>query len=86
MHKMKKIYLMIAALAIFMAGCESSVSDNVHITPECITIKGQNFTVITIDGCEYLHRTGNHSVTLTHKGNCKKCAERQEMLIRRMRQ
>ena len=36
----------------------------------------EQFTVITIDGCEYLLANYDRSRMITHKGNCKFCAER----------
>ncbi len=35
-----------------------------------------NFEVIEIDGCEYLIGTHGYGGFMTHKGNCKFCAER----------
>lgn len=36
----------------------------------------EEFTVITIDSCEYLLAGYDRSRMITHKGNCKFCAER----------
>ena len=36
----------------------------------------EQFTVITIDSCEYLLANYDRSRMITHKGNCKFCAQR----------
>lgn len=36
----------------------------------------EEFTIITIDSCEYLLACYDRSRMITHKGNCKFCAER----------
>jgi len=39
----------------------------------------QNYTIITIDSCEYIfinRRPWGSEMALTHKGNCKYCIER----------
>lgn len=37
---------------------------------------GESVTVIEIDGCEYIKYMGNHKGSISHKGNCKYCEER----------
>lgn len=36
----------------------------------------EQFTILTIDSCEYLSAMYDRSRTVTHKGNCKFCLER----------
>ncbi len=36
----------------------------------------EEFTIITIDSCEYLLARYDRSRMISHKGNCKFCAER----------
>ena len=36
----------------------------------------EEFTIITIDSCEYLLAVYDRSRMITHKGNCKFCSER----------
>ncbi len=40
-------------------------------------------TVMTIDNCEYIVCNANHNsdITITHKGNCKYCEEKNQKLM-----
>lgn len=76
--------LSLLALAFVMCGCNEKepqiLKDNI------VNINGWECKVIEIDGCEYIQ--GGY--LLSHKGNCKYCAERrkkeQEELIRRLKE
>jgi hypothetical protein len=39
-----------------------------------------DFKVITVDGCQYLYKSGNSRGFLAHKGNCRQCIEREREL------
>lgn len=47
---------------------ESNIKDNV--------VKNQGIQILTIDSCEYVWVKNGYGAGLTHKGNCKYCAER----------
>lgn len=65
---MKKIVLS-ALTAIVLTGCtgfDESYNDNMPT----------GYNVVVIDSCEYIHGTLTYG--LSHKGNCKYCAERRK--------
>ena len=78
---MKKLILL--ALTFVICGCDEKepqiLKDNI------VNIHGWDCKVIEIDSCEYIQ--GGYM--LSHKGNCKYCAERrkkeQEELIRKIK-
>lgn len=39
-------------------------------------VKNQGIQILTIDSCEYVWVKNGNGAGLTHKGNCKYCAER----------
>ena len=71
---MKKL-LLIALTAIMMVGCSISVEDDAKYCEE-------NYHVIIYDSCEYLSHKTRISGGITHKGNCRFCAERRRAEIR----
>jgi hypothetical protein len=78
---MKKLILLLA-LAFVMCGC---VSKNQDGSIKLNTGNSSNPQVIIIDSCEYIH----WNYGLSHKGNCKFCAERhkkEQELIRRLKE
>lgn len=61
-------------VAVIFCGCESK---NVTVEQTTTTINGRDMKIYTIDSCEYIGTIyGNNADVLTHKGNCKFCAER----------
>ena len=69
---MKKI-IALALLAMIMVGCKDEEGRN-YATDE----RGYTYGVTVIDSCEYYHGT----YMLTHKGNCRFCAERNKKMIK----
>lgn len=67
---MKKI-IVLALLAMIMVGCNVR-SEN-----------GSVYVTTTIDSCEYIISGSlvNHG-NITHKGNCRYCAERNKRMVR----
>jgi len=58
-------------VSVIFCGCETNISRE----PIKETYNGSNIQVMIIDSCEYLF--ANLDIrSLTHKGNCKFCAER----------
>ncbi len=45
------------------------------VLPDARTFNDCSVFVVVIDGHEYLYMTGYHRSTLTHKADCKSCAE-----------
>ena len=71
---MKTIYF----LAFILLSFSCKDSKNTETTDEYLMINGTQYRIVLIDGCEYLDGYN----TLTHKGDCKQCIERQKELIR----
>ena len=63
---MKKIILL-ALATLMMVGCREVSVEKVHLK------EGER--IISIDSCEYIERNVYYGTVLTHKGNCKFCAE-----------
>ena len=76
MHKLKSICLLMAVLS---ATVFCSCKDKKSAKPDGED-GSKNYSVKVIDGCEYIecdYGVIDHRVySLTHKGNCKYCAER----------
>jgi|LakMenE01Jun11ns_1017448.scaffolds.fasta_scaffold9958207_2 hypothetical protein len=63
--------LKVLLVAVIFCGCDTTVRKN--LTGE--KYFGSDIEVLVVDSCEYLiFASGTRSVT--HKGNCKYCAER----------
>ena len=79
---MKKLILL--ALILIICRCTSEIQES-QIKGNVTNIKGWYCSIIEIDSCEYIQ--GGYM--LSHKGNCKYCAERrkkeQEELIRKIK-
>ena len=69
---MKKI-IALALLTTIMVGCKDEEGRE-YATDE----RGYTYGVTVIDSCEYYHGT----YMLTHKGNCRFCAERNKKMIK----
>lgn len=72
---MKKLVL-ITLLAVVLTGCDCNPNLEVQNLPQ-----GQHNLVI-YDSCEYLQNTWDRSIT--HKGNCKYCAERRRKELEKL--
>lgn len=70
---MKKIILL-ALLPMIMVGCEEKKEDREYATDE----RGYTYEVSVIDSCEYFRSC----YILSHKGNCRYCAERNKRMVR----
>ena len=73
---MKKL-LLLAFLATMMVGCDKKMPDGTYRN------NGYSYRTYIIDSCEYFGvlDCGNGNF-LTHKGNCRFCAERNRRIIR----
>ena len=61
-------------VAVIFCGCKSK---NVTVEETITTINGRKMKIYTIDSCEYIGTIhGSNADVITHKGNCKFCAER----------
>lgn len=69
---MKKL-LLFALLATMMVGCSSSAEKDAELCKN-------RYHIIVLDSCEYY--SNNYTFDLTHKGNCKFCAERNKKMIK----
>jgi len=57
-----KTFLLIAIL-VALTGCQPE-------SPVTRASNGRSYTLIEVDGCEYLEFEGYHERAVTHKGNC----------------
>ena len=71
---MKKIILL-AFAAVIMVGCETTVERNAVVCNKW-------YQTIVIDSCEYLSHSQEWD--LTHKGNCRFCAERRQRELKEL--
>jgi hypothetical protein len=69
---MKKI-LLLALASVFMISCDQ----NVERKYTDFVVHGVPLDIVIIDSCEYI--VGYH--VMAHKGNCKFCAERNNVMI-----
>lgn len=70
---MKKIILL--ALTVLMIGCSLSVEED---TKAC----KKRYHVILLDSCEYY--SNDIKFDITHKGNCRFCAERRQKELEKL--
>ncbi|MDD5358590.1 MAG: hypothetical protein PHX80_05545 [Candidatus Nanoarchaeia archaeon] len=85
---MKKILLSFFGIVLFLAAfviviiAVSKRTINVKKAYSTYIIHGTTLEIYTIDSCEYIGyiSTAGSSNFLTHKGNCKYCAERAHKL------
>lgn len=78
------VYTML--VAVIFCGCREPTKQkenifsakriDIHWVDENGHSSEEEFTVIIIDSCEYLSANYDRSRMITHKGNCKFCAER----------
>lgn len=66
------IAAMCLLVAIIFCGCDSGLNG------DRIPLGNRTIQTIEHDGCEYVYLRRYGSVSITHKGNCKFCAERSE--------
>lgn len=69
-------YLLVACLAIMLCGCNNSTEVKegklyLEGVPDFYSIRTFEY-----DGCEYISFGSGNSLTITHKGNCKYCQQR----------
>lgn len=92
MKKLKSIYtnafVYLLLVAVIFYGCEtgepgiqkeniiSAKRIDIHWFDENGYSSQEELTITTIDSCEYLLAGYDRSRMITHKGNCKFCAER----------
>ena len=65
-----KTFASVLLVAVIFCGCDNGANGD-KIPLGNVTIQS-----IEYDGCEYVYLRRYSSVTITHKGNCKFCAER----------
>lgn len=79
---MKKIFILMSILFATISCSKQSDTNVVEKLNDVYKVEYLNFKVVTIDSCEYL--IGGDSSPyqgydyMTHKGNCKYCAERRK--------
>lgn len=67
-------FVYVLLVAVIFCGCESK---NVIVEQTSTTINGREMIIYIIDSCEYIGTVyGSNADVLSHKGNCKFCAER----------
>lgn len=88
---MKKIFTILALATLFVACSQpqpSNSSANTIQSPQPAGLRfdygpTDEYRIQEIDSCEYIivNALANKDVALTHKGNCKYCAQRQRALL-----
>jgi hypothetical protein len=67
-------------VAVIFCGCEpinNEQQKKVEATElNDYSVSNEGVQILTIDSCEYVWCKNGHGAGLTHKGNCKFCAER----------
>ena len=80
-HIFKKLFKTKVCVFLFLlvslVSCDPRVVPDYKYSPKIID---EEFSIIVVDSCEYLLQYGDHR-TMTHKGNCKFCIERNENQI-----
>lgn len=81
--KTKILFLIVILIGLTISSCVQH--QNVNNDVKSINSLGKfpynsnidELTVVEIDGCEYIvcNAFGNKDIAITHKGNCKFCAE-----------
>jgi len=72
------VFFILLVMCCFFS-CSVSTSENKKATASHIdgnVVKNQGIQILTIDSCEYVWVKNGYGAGLTHKGNCKYCAER----------
>ena len=86
MATIKKIILL-TLTALMMVGCKKEEPKQENVQPIVETDVVYRYSIMTIDSCEYIGY-GAHGIS--HKGNCKFCAERRqnelEELIKKLKE
>jgi hypothetical protein len=67
-------------VAVIFCGCEP-INNEQQKKVEAIdlnnySVRNEGVQILTIDSCEYIWCKNGYGAGLTHKGNCKFCAER----------
>lgn len=66
----------------FISSCEINTKHQVELdqkkdeTEYLDSPMEHNYTIVTIDSCEYIMYRGYHETAITHHGNCKFCKAR----------
>lgn len=67
-------------VAVIFCSCEPSNNEQQNkveaIKVNDYEVSSQGVQILTIDSCEYVWCKNGYGAGLTHKGNCKFCAER----------
>lgn len=80
-----RTFFYVLLVAVIFCGCCNNSDTRLVLNTKTFDIvwsdnngsqQEEQFTVIEIDSCEYLTGQYDRSRFLTHKGNCKFCAER----------
>ena len=81
---MKKIILGIVILFLFLFSCQKprlrSWNDPEITGSNLTSYDGGEIKSIIYDSCEYIIYRREGSVTITHKGNCKYCSKRKNLI------
>lgn len=68
-------------LAVIFCGCKPNINNEQQNKVEATRVEdyevsSEGVQILTVDSCEYIWCKNGHGAGLTHKGNCKFCAER----------
>jgi hypothetical protein len=65
-------------VAVIFCGCDEidRAEERSKIFKTAVEVNGYQISIIEFDSCQYLISGVGYSQMMTHKGNCKFCAER----------
>jgi hypothetical protein len=65
-------------VAVIFCGCDEidRAEERSKIFKTAVEVNGYQISIIEFDSCQYLISGVSYSQMMTHKGNCKFCAER----------
>jgi precorrin-2 methylase len=75
----KAFFILLVMCCFFSCEQSQEVKDNIarrKVFENSETVNGYKISVIEYDSCEYLISGSGYSQMMTHKGNCKYCANR----------
>ena len=65
-------------VAVIFCGCDdmNRAEERSKVFKTAVEVNGYQISIIEFDSCQYLISGVGYSQMMTHKGNCKFCAER----------
>ena len=76
-----KVFISVILIAIVFCGCDDMkrAEERAKIYDTAEEVNGYRISIIEFDSCQYLISGVGSTQMMTHKGNCKFCAERNKI-------